>query len=177
MLFPRVAAGAVLVGISFKARSSVLSHLVPWKFGKTLAPSEGLSSAQWPLTQEIRDLPRDPGSRRAPGSGSVGRTRGFLTPRLSCRGLHGGQWHVSCFARRAVRGCPNTPALAPLPSSEEPQRLCNSRALCPFRRRQEGESLILAGGGRSHLLNLGPVQSDQWISVPTPAPQPLTLNR
>ena len=117
MLFPRVAAGAVLAGISFKARSSVLSHLVPWKFGKTLAPSEGLSSARWPLTQETRDLPRDPGSRRAPGSGSVGRTRGFLTPRLSWRG-GGARWSMARFLLCSQSGlglsqhsCPGPTAL------------------------------------------------------------------
>lgn len=143
MRFPRVAAGAVLAGISSKARSSVLSHLVPWKFGKTLAPSEGLSSALWPLTQETRDLPRDPGSRRASGSGSVGRTRGFLTPRLSWRG--GARWSVARFLLWSQSGpglfqhsCPGPTAL--LGGAAAAVQLPGTVSLPPQ-----------AGGGESHI--------------------------
>ena len=75
----------------------------------------------------------------------------------------GGPWHGSCFTRREVRVVP-TPLPCPHRSPRSPtcrRSRRTPRALCPFPRGEEGGSLILAGGGRSHLLNLGPAQSDQ----------------
>lgn len=116
-------------GISSKARSSVLSHLVPWKFERLWRHPRGCRRPCG-LSPRKPGPPRDPGSRRVPARGRWGGRVAFSDSEAV---LAGGRTMVSgtFLALLAERSkCPNTPALAPLPSSGEPQRLSNSRRHC-----------------------------------------------